>query len=472
MSIRESVMAAVTRYGLISHGDRVLVAVSGGPDSTALLHLLHGLQQEFGLHLEVAHLQHGIRGEEAKEDARFVAEMAQSLKLPFHLKEIDLPKMKASAGKGNLEALARAERYRFFTEVARERRLDKVATAHTRDDQAETILMWLLRGSGMKGLGGMTPLQKMRISGIDAADSITVIRPLLDISKQEILDYLAENEFAYRTDRTNQDTALLRNWIRQELLPAMKQRAGDDFPARLGREAELLRDEDRYLDRLASKRLEEIRSAGGLDRTALSREPRPMRRRILRLWIAEKRGHLRGLDFIHIEALLRLIEERLPQGRLTIPGGWELVREYEKLRLEKRARPTRVCYNYPFDPGTTLRIAEAGYELYSEKISSPPWRLPANLMEAVFDAARLAGSLTVRNFRRGDRFQPLGMGGHKKVKELFIEKKVPLSVRSRLPILVMDTEILWIPGYLRSEVARISDDTKDVLHVKAISFTA
>jgi tRNA(Ile)-lysidine synthase len=325
----------------------------------------------------------------------------------------------------------------------------------------------------MKGLGGMAPLQQFRFAGADPSNSMTIIRPLLGVSKSEILRYLDEIKLAYRTDRTNQDTALLRNWIRQELLPAMKQRAGEDFAARLGRQAELLRDEDHYLNELATKSLAQMRHRGSLNRSALLHEAAPLQRRILRLWIAEKRGHLRGLDFIHIEALLRLIiEERRPQGRLAIPGGWELVREYEKLRLEKRARPTRVCYAYPFHPGTMLRIAEAGYALYGEKLSSPPWRLPANLMEAVFDAARLAGSLAVRNFRPGDRFQPLGMGGHKKVKELFIEKKVPLSVRSRLPILVMDTEILWIPGYLRSEVARISDDTKDVLHVKAMSFTA
>jgi tRNA(Ile)-lysidine synthase len=131
-------------------GDRLLLAVSGGPDSVALLHLLHELQEEFQLHLEVAHLQHGIRGEEAKEDARFVAELTGGLNLPFHLKEANLPQIKSAAGKGNLEALAREERYRFFAEVARERKLGKVATAHTLDDQAETVLMCLLSGTGIK----------------------------------------------------------------------------------------------------------------------------------------------------------------------------------------------------------------------------------------------------------------------------------------------------------------------------------
>jgi len=473
MRIKENIMAIIQRYELISRADRVLIAVSGGPDSVGLVCLLHGLREEFSLHLEVAHLQHGIRGEAAKEDAKFVAGLAESLKLPFHLREIDLPKMKSAAGKGNLEALAREERYRFFAEVVRKRKLNKVATAHTRDDQAETVLMWLLRGTGMKGLGGMAPLHQLRLASGDLTDSITIIRPLLNVSKSEILSYLEENKFAYRIDRTNEDTTLLRNWIRRELLPSIQQRAGEEFSARLSREAELLRDEDRYLDKLAIRSLDAIRAPMGINRSALLQEPTALQRRILRLWIAQRRGHLRGLEFVHIEDLLRLIEQGPPQGRMSIPSGWELVREYETLRLEKRTRgSTRVCYTYNFEAGVTLRIPEAGYELRSEMLSPSSFRVPGDLMSAVFDAACLSGPLTVRNFRHGDRFQPLGMGGHKKVKELFIEKKVPLSIRARLPILVIGSEILWIPGYARSEVGRVSESTTAVLHVKAITFTS
>jgi len=467
MLIEQKLKAINQRHGLVSFGDRVLVAVSGGPDSVALLHLLYELKDEFDLHLEVAHLQHGIRGAEAKEDAEFVAAMAEKLKLPFHVKEIDLPRMRSDAGKGNLEALARAERYRFFAEVVEDRRLSKVATAHTEDDQAETVMMWFLRGAGKKGWAGMSPLQQLRaVNG--APDALTVIRPLLEISKSEILAYLAEKGIAYRIDRSNQDSAFLRNWIRLELMPKIHERVDDGFSARLGRQAQVFRDEDLFLEEVARKGYDRIHDGIGLSRTVLLGEPKALQRRVLRLWLKRTRGHLRGIDFIHIEALLRLIEEGPAQGRLSIPGGWELVREYEKLRLERRSRGWKaICYNYCLEVGTPLRVKEASIEFQSDLAAKAQVQLEAGLMEAAFDASCLTAPLAVRNFRRGDRFQPLGMAGHKKIKDLFIEKKVPLPIRARWPLLTMGEEILWIPGFGRSEIARLSEKTAACIRIKA-----
>jgi tRNA(Ile)-lysidine synthase len=474
MGIKENVKATIQRHELLSRGDRILVAVSGGPDSVALLFLLNELCGEFGAKLEVAHLQHGIRGEEAKEDARFVSELTESLKLPFHLKEIDLPHMKSHAGKGNLEAWARAERYRFFAGVVRECKLDKVATAHTEDDQAETVLMWLLRGTGMKGLGGMSPLHLHRVAAGDSMETLTVIRPLIEISKGEIVQYLEERKLNYRLDRSNLNTSLLRNWIRLELLPKIQQRVDSGFTARLSRQAELLRDEDSLLAELAQKSYESMRDSNGLSRAALLREPKALQRRILRHWIGHTRGHLRGLESVHIDDLLRLIKEGPAQGRLSIPGGWELMREYETLRLAKASRSLKqICYTYEFSIGTVLSVPEAGMQLYSKQVDGSFGAMPTEpmeaLMEALFDLNELPRKLVVRNFRPGDRFEPLGMSGHKKVKDLFIDKKVPLSVRATLPLLTTGAEVLWIPGYGRSGIARVSAKTTSVLHIKAVS---
>jgi tRNA(Ile)-lysidine synthase len=458
---------------LFSPGNRILIAVSGGPDSVALLHLLNELREELSLHLEVAHLQHGIRGEEAKEDARFVAGLAEKLGLPFHLKEIDLPAMKTKAGKGNLEALARVERYRFFAEVVRGRKLDKVATAHTRDDQAETVMMWMLRGAGMKGMGGMAPLQVVKVGVGKIVESLTVARPLLDISKAEVLAYLKERRIPFRLDRTNQDPLLLRNWLRLELLPMIERRVGNNFAARLSRQAELIRDEDDLMGQLARQRYDALGGAIGLNRIALLQEPKALQRRVLRHWIEHKRGHLRGLDFVHVEEILRLIEGRVPQGGVSIPGGWEFVREYDALGLKKSRRgSTRVCYSYQFEIGKVLAIPEAAVEIHSERMGGPIDRWPADLTEVVFDLDALPSKLTVRNFRPGDRFRPLGMTGHKKVKDLLIDNKVPLSVRATLPLLTTAQEVLWIPGYARSEVARVTERSRALIRIKLASIGA
>jgi tRNA(Ile)-lysidine synthase len=466
---QEQLIKALRKSQLIVEGDRVLVAVSGGPDSVALLHILCELREEFALHLEVAHLEHGIRGQEAKDDARFVQEVARRLKLPVHIREVGIPLLRSQAGKGNMEALARQERYRFFSEVMRQRNLNKVAIAHNQDDQAETVLMWLLRGAGMKGLGGMAPLKAINVKDGDSSNRVVIIRPLLGVAKGDLLDFLEGQGLEYRRDRTNEDRAYLRNWLRMELIPRLKVRIDPRLSVRLAQSAEVLRDEDRLLDSLAQNELKSLANNDGLSRERFLRQPKAMQRRVLRLWIEQARGHVRGLDFDHGEALLRLISNGPAQGRLSIPGGWELIKEYDTLRLSKAARrPTPVCYSYRLAIGDEMDIPEAGVRIESQVLSSPMPHLAKDPWEAFFDLGALGGPLTLRNFRRGDRFQPFGMAGHKKVKELFIEKKVPRAARAALPLLVMCSEVLWIPGYGRSEIGRIVPGTQEILWIRAV----
>jgi tRNA(Ile)-lysidine synthase len=470
VGISKEILTFIQRHELLARGDRVLVAVSGGPDSVALLHLLYELRGELELHLEVAHLQHGIRGAEGQEDARFVAALAAEMELPFHVKEVNLLQIKSAARKGNLEALARDERYRFFAAVARERRLGKIATAHTQDDQAETMLMWLLRGSGLKGLGGIAPMHQLDRTNMESASRLIVIRPLLAVSRAEISEYLNEKRLAFRIDRSNQNPRFLRNWIRLELIPRLKEKMDRNLPSRLAQQAKLIREEDELLDVLAKAALDVGRTAEGMNRGSLLKHGKAMQRRLLRLWIEEHRGHLRGLDFQHVEALLNLVKAGPPQSRLAIPGGWELVKEYETLRLERRSRSLKqhcACYSYELRVGEDLYIPEAGLTIAAREIL-PPLPPPVDLMGVFFDSAFFAGKLTMRNFRPGDRFQPLGMRGHKKVKEFFIEKKIPLAVRASLPLLVLGDEVIWIPGYGRSEVGKVTPDTKVILNLQAV----
>lgn len=468
---KDKIAAAIEKYGLLSKGDGVLVAVSGGPDSVALLEGLCELKKEFRLRLEVAHLQHGIRGEEARRDARFVAEIADRFGLPLHLKEVNIPSIKSDAGKGNLEALSRDERYRFLADVAVDREIGKIATGHTQDDQAETFFMWLLRGAGRKGLGGMAPLQNLRPSTKKFHSNISIIRPMIEISRAEVVEFLQGNRREYQLDRTNLDPAFLRNWIRLHLIPQLEEKFGSHLAQRLARQAELLRDEEIFLDHAALVQFQTIVDGSRLDRSALLRSEKALQRRLVRLWIEKTRGHLRGIDFDHTEAALRLVANGPPQGRISIPGGWEVVREYETVRLLKKTRTRRAaCYSYTLGYEDEVGVEEAAMIIQSSRLSAlPDWGCRSrDELEVFFDLASLPEKLTVRNFRPGDRFQPLGMSGRKKLKDLFIEKKVPLSVRSSLPLLSAGEDILWIPGYGRSEIAKIRPETKEILRIRAI----
>ncbi len=477
MALVRQVKKTIEKYRMLARGDGVLAAVSGGPDSVALLHVLARLKDEFDLRLEVAHVEHGIRGTESKADARFVGDLAERLALPFHLKEVALPRIKAELGKGNLEALGREARYRFFAETAVARRLEKIATGHTRDDQAETVLMRLLRGSARKGLGAMAPVLKDEGERMKAEEKIhpssfiphpLIIRPLIETSRQDIESYLAAENLQCRVDRTNQDTTLLRNWVRLDLLPQLKEKIDRGLDRRLARMADVLRDEEAFLDAMTRSVFQEVvDKRGDFLRLPLLAQPKAMQRRLVRLWLEGALGHLRGVNFDHVEAILGLISDGPPQARIALPRGREAVRSYDTVSLKKNTRVRRAacCYSYALPLGGEIAVPEAGVKIASARSAGFDAR-PDSGVEAAFDLKSLPEMLTVRNFRNGDRFQPLGMQGHKKVKDLFIAKKVPLPARATLPLLIAGEEILWIPGYGRSEVARIGPTTKEALKVK------
>jgi tRNA(Ile)-lysidine synthase len=462
MALAQKVAKTISKYGMLAHGDGVLAAVSGGPDSVALLHVLSDVSAEFALRLEVAHVEHGIRQAASREDARFVARLADRLGLPFHLKELRLRAVKAQRGKGNLEALAREKRYRFFIDTARERGLQRIATGHTLDDQAETLLMRLFRGSGRRGLGAMAPVSER--------GEATLIRPLIETTRDEVEGYLAEAALDYRIDQTNLDPALLRNWLRLEMLPRIKEKIDPAIASRLARHAEISRGEDEVLDRLARDLLPRTTRAGELLRGPLLAEPTALQRRIVRLWLRQTLGGLRTVGYDHIEAILQLIAVGPPQGKVAIPFGREVVRRYETAAIEPKRRAEVPAYNYTVAVGGELFVSEADMVISATVGTSPA--LPQSPFEAIFDLRPLPETLTIRNFLPGDRFQPLGMTGHKKLKELFIEKKVPLLARRTIPLLVAGEEILWIPGYGRSRIAAVTAATRAVLRVSAASAEA
>ena len=482
MRLPKRLEEALVRDGLLAPGDAVLVGVSGGPDSVALLHLLREVGPALRLRLEVAHVDHGIRGPGSRDDCEFVRSMAARLSLPFHLARLDLGEAGGHQGAGNLEARARERRYRFFAEVASERRMGKVAVGHNRDDQVETMLMWLLRGCGPEGLRGM-PAARPLARSPEGAGPAALIRPLLDLSRDEILAFLESRGLDYREDPTNRDERYLRNWLRGAVLPELRSRSDGALERRLARLGGMLRSDHAVLERQAAAAYPGVARGGALDRAGFLALDPGLRPRMARFWLRRELGTLRRIGFAHVDAVTRLMAGSRPHGRVSLPGGWTAVRQYDTVRLARQAEDPRRAvphaedshaedyrtanYSYPLPLEGELTVPEAGVRVTAWR--SRGRELPEDPFEAVFDLSGLGrpeGRLRLRNPRPGDRFRPLGMAGHKKLKDLFIDRKVPRSLRRTAPLLVVGDEIAWIPGCARSDLARVGPETREVWRVR------
>lgn len=464
MDLVKRVYETIVGHGMIAPGDVVLLGVSGGPDSVALLDVLNELQDSFDCTLAVAHFDHGIRGEEGRGDAIFTQELAASFKIPCHIGRAQGDGLPAGGG-GNVEARAREARYRFFESVAIRLGMKKIAVGHTQDDQVETMLMWLLRGCGPSGFGGMRAVRS--VQGADAEEfPQALIRPLLDVPRADILQYLARRGLRFREDSTNADTRYMRNWIRADLLPELVKRTDDRLKFRLGRLSSLLQNDELLLDQVASRASRDVVRDGVLSRDAFLRLDSSLRLRVLRTWLRSHLGGLRGIVFRHVNAVAQLIVTERPAGRVSLPRGWTVVKDYDSVRLIEGSLNLRAhSYLYELPVEGELLIPEVGTTIKSWRSNRAEAMHPENPFQAIFDWAVVAGTPRLRNRCPGDRFQPLGMAGHKKVKDLFIQQRVARPLRARIPLLLVDDEIFWIPGYGRSSHAQVRAGTREVWNI-------
>lgn len=427
------------------------VAVSGGPDSVALLSALVDCAPRRRLTLTVLHVNHALRSESDQEQ-QFVESLCHQLHLPCFVERLS-PRRQLRG----IEAWARQGRYRFFQQKREQLSLDAVAVAHTRDDQAETVLFRLLRGAGRRGLAGIPPQREDWL-----------IRPLLGCSRQEVMAYLSAKHLSYVSDASNTDLRYARNKIRHVLLPLLEREFSPQIRRHLVHLAESLREEEAWLDSQARTAYERVRSGSHLVLARLQQEPVALHARLFRVWFTQV-GQTEELSFGHFRQLAAL--SRGQSGRMVeVPGGWVVKREGAILSLQASAiaaNPT--SYRYAILPGELLFIPETGWELsmslpfswqgsVREASQSDPW-------QALFDADDLATPLTVRNGKPGDRIHPLGMRGHKKLHDIFIDKKIARSERDRWPLLESHTEITWIPGLVRGACAKISSATQRVVRL-------
>ncbi len=450
----------ISQHTMIEDGETVLVAVSGGADSLALLYGLHSLHTQLNCHLHIVHLDHGLRRDSAA-DAEFVREHAARLGLPFTGHSVEVPYL-IKQWKLSVEAAGRRARYEFYEDVCAQVGATKVALGHHQDDIAETVLMNLIRGAGSDGLKGIAPIRDGKF-----------IRPLAAFTRQEIEAFLKSINLVPRYDSTNTDKRYLRNRIRHELMPLLEQDYNPNIRTGLSRTAEVLSAESEYLDRIARETFEACRLLSSqskslvLDRKKFLQNHIALQRRFLRYSIAEIFGQVDDFYFEHCQAILGLINGDKPNAVLALPNGIQFRRAYEQLFFEHTPIETE-DFAYPLNvPGKTFisalnaEITAYLYDMPSDDFPS----LPDGTFEAMFDYSVLQLPLIVRNRREGDRFQPHGMQGTKKIKDFLMDAKVPSSERNRIPMVVCGDEILWVIGFTTNESFKIQPQTQRCLHL-------
>jgi tRNA(Ile)-lysidine synthase len=431
----------VRRQPWFHAGQRVGVAVSGGPDSVLLLHFMHRLAREGGIAIAAVHFNHRLRGAESEADEALVRDLAKALQIPYLRSEADVGRM-ARERRANLEAVARDLRYRFFFSLVDEGRLDRVATAHTANDQAETVLMRLLRGTGTRGLGGIYPVLEGK-----------VVRPFLGLARDEVMQEIAARGLPHRVDSSNLDPRLQRNKIRGELLPLIVRGYNPGIIPLLNQFAERARDDEVFLERLARDRSHPWRvHEDGEERIpirALSEFPPALGRRVLRQMLHVVRGSSHSVTYAQIESLRHFAAESGSGKIQTLPGGVVAHKEFSWLVLNAvSGSPRGRDFSYPVIIPGEYPVPELGcvFRLKILNRAEPGEAYNWNSVAAL-DSQKLRGRLELRNWRAGDRFCPLGRQRVRKLKELFSERKIPEVQRRNWPVLVCAGQVAWVRGF-------------------------
>ena len=499
----------IAENALISSSDTVLAAFSGGADSTALLIMLNGLKAILGFKLAAAHFNHGIRRETADADESFCADLCESLGIPYFSKKSDVPSHAAKFGL-SIETAARLMRYEFLYETGKTIGACSIATAHHAEDNAESILMHIFRGSGIAGLCGMQLKSEIRLTdfvnekkarGADGEScenrSVSVIRPLLGFKKSELIAFLNERGQGYRTDETNFTTDSVRNLIRLKIIPEIAEGVNKNAVNNILRLGEIASEDEAYLSSIAASALDKARCENGYLAKKLSALPSPVKKRAIRLALSEN-GALINAEQPHIEGIAALLTKQsgaaidLPSARARMVFG--------KLIIEKRGSGSKIAVTGAYPNGCCEGVKNAAtgektaeksrYSLKMEEgVQKTPlgsfrlsFILPSSMEKsgkkeyneltfsdpnvALMDRKKLNGELSVRTRQSGDRFNPLNSEWRMKLKDFFISRRVDPEIRDGLPLVLCGDEIVFIPSFLICNRVKLTEKTESILKIE------
>ncbi len=459
MDIKGKFLETIKKYDMVKKDEKVLVGVSGGPDSICLLHLFYCLRHELEISLAVAHLDHMFRGKESEEDALFVKEVCDKWNIPLYGKRVNVPKYIDKTGLSPEDA-ARQIRYAFYNEVRDKIGAQKVALGHNRNDHEETVLMNILRGSGIEGLVGIEPVRDF------------FIRPLIRIPREDIEAYLKKHKISYRVDKTNLEPNYFRNKIRLELIPMIKQNYCSNLGNSIRRLSEIARCDLDFLanqTQLAWDKVAVIESNKVLiDVKGFMKLHEALKRRIIRKAVECLKGNIKDFEYRHTELVLEFIQESDTGSLIDLPKGLYGEKSYKYFILSTQS-PQPAEFRYTMSIPGMLYIKEAN--IYVKTWVTDRNRQPIiknNPLIAQFDYDKIRDKLIFRSRQEGDRFIPLGSNFFKKLHDFFIDEKIPRQKRDKIPIVENNGDIIWIIGLRIDDRYKITNNTKKILYIKVL----
>lgn len=433
----DKIKKTMLQYDMLSSGDSILIGLSGGPDSVCMLYIL----KKLGLKLSIAHLNHGLRGKESDMDQKFCEEIGKKMDIPVFTKKVKIRKG---------EDAARKARYKFLEETAEKIGAKKIALGHNADDQVETVLMRLLRGAGARGLAGIPPVRRI--------GRALIVRPLINVWREEILDFLKKKNIAYKEDSTNKELIFFRNKIRHELIPFLSGYNPNikNILQSTGRNMAML---DEFLEDITEKEIRNNR----VEIKRLRKLHPIIRQEVVRRVVRNIEPGL-VLTSTQVENILALAGDLKGSKRVDLPKGISVIREYNYLIFSNRKDAKKTFQVEMSVPGS-IKIKNCNIFIIS-KLCNINEKIVKNPFEVIMDYDKITRPLIIRNRKPGDVFQPIGLKGKKKVKDIFIDKKIPERFRDSIPIFISGRDICWIPGYRIGEKFKIASETKRILKIK------
>lgn len=451
------VIQTIEKYNMLSLGDHILVGLSGGPDSVCLLFTLNQLKSMYSLKVSAIYIDHGLRPSDVPREIEFCKRLCDDLNVTFHSQSINVKEF-AERERINLQEAARVLRYSTLDQVSIAIKANKIALGHNADDQAETLIMRLLRGAGPAGLSGIPPVRKK------------IIRPLIEVERAEIEEFLRINRLSFVIDSSNVNTKYLRNRIRHVLMPSIK-KISPYATKIISRTADIIREENDYINVSVTKALMRLMSRK-TDRTVeLFCNPMEVLnvvilRRALRVAIDSVKD-LRGIDFEHIEKIIRLIKKGKPGDRIYLPKGVRAIKGYSTIIIT--SEPPQRLSTYRVDGPTQVYLKENSMHIDIKEVLIDDLQNYGNGKDIIYiDADKIKFPLTIRPRKEGDYFYPFGFGKRKKLQDFFVDEKIPRDERDLIPIIENEGNIVCIVGYRLDDRYKIDHNTKRCLQIKVV----